>query len=105
MSSVLQVQQLYTAGIPLLEAYLLPMANSGVARLGHTGAHALATRGCAPPVQVCVRIIGTDSKLSLSIANRAPNGLQIERRSIAMFIHRITGLVRSPYARVCRILK
>ena len=27
MSSVLQVQQLYTAGIPLLEAYLLPMAN------------------------------------------------------------------------------
>jgi len=28
MSSVLQVQQLYTAGIPLLEAYLLPMANN-----------------------------------------------------------------------------
>ena len=27
MSSVLQVQQLHTAGIPLLEAYLLPMAN------------------------------------------------------------------------------
>ena len=27
MSSILQVQQLYTAGIPLLEAYLLPMAN------------------------------------------------------------------------------
>ena len=28
MSSVLQVQQPYTAGIPLLEAYLLPMANN-----------------------------------------------------------------------------
>ena len=28
MSSVLQVQQLYTVGIPLLEAYLLPMANN-----------------------------------------------------------------------------
>jgi len=28
MFSVLQVQQLYTVGIPLLEAYLLPMANS-----------------------------------------------------------------------------
>ena len=28
MSSVLQVQQLYTAGIPLLEAYLLPMTNN-----------------------------------------------------------------------------
>ena len=28
MSSVLQVQQFYTASIPLLEAYLLPMANN-----------------------------------------------------------------------------
>ena len=28
MSSVLQVQHLYTVGIPLLEAYLLPMANN-----------------------------------------------------------------------------
>ena len=28
MSCVLQVQHLYTAGIPLLEAYLLPMANN-----------------------------------------------------------------------------
>ena len=27
MSSILQVQQLYTVGIPLLEEYLLPMAN------------------------------------------------------------------------------
>ena len=27
MSSILQAQQFYTAGIPLLEAYLLPMAN------------------------------------------------------------------------------
>ena len=25
------------------------------------GAHAQATRGCVPPVQVCMRIIGTDS--------------------------------------------
>ena len=32
-----------------------------VARLGHTGARALATRGRAPPVQVCIRIIGADS--------------------------------------------
>ena len=28
MSSILQVQHLYTAGIPLLEAYLLPMADN-----------------------------------------------------------------------------
>ena len=34
---------------------------SGVARLGHTGACSLATRGHAPPVQVCNRIIGADS--------------------------------------------
>ena len=27
-SSVLQVQQFYNAGIPLLEAYILPMANN-----------------------------------------------------------------------------
>ena len=34
---------------------------SGVARLGHTGALDLATGGRAPPVQVCIRIIGADS--------------------------------------------
>ena len=34
------------------------LLTSGVARLGHTGAHTLATRGCTTPVQVC---IGTDS--------------------------------------------
>ena len=41
-----------------------------------TGAGALATRGGAPPVQVKMRIIG-----ALLIANRALNGLEIERRS------------------------
>ena len=35
--------------------------SSGVARLGHTGACALATGGRAPPVQVRIQIIGTDS--------------------------------------------
>ena len=34
---------------------------SGVARLRHTGARALATRGRAPPVQVRNWFIGTDS--------------------------------------------
>ena len=34
---------------------------SGVARLGHTGAHALATRGCAQPVHVRIRTTGADS--------------------------------------------
>ena len=32
--------------------------SSGVAKLGHTGARALATRGCAPPVQALLKIIG-----------------------------------------------
>ena len=33
---------------------------SGVAKLGHTGARALATRGCAPPVQVLLKIIDAE---------------------------------------------
>ena len=58
--------------------------SSGVVRLGHTGARALATRGhaAAPPVQVELSAL----IVSLSIANRALNGLEIERRSIAMYI-------------------
>ena len=65
-------------------------------------AHALVTRGCAPPVRVCFRIIGADRKLSLSITNRALNSLHIEWRSTAMFIHRITSLIRTsfPYIKV-----
>ena len=41
----------------------LVILTSGVARLGHTGARALATRGRAPLVQVSVRIIGADSNV------------------------------------------
>ena len=33
---------------------------SGVAKLGHTGARALATRGYAPPVQVLLKMIGAE---------------------------------------------
>ena len=44
-----------------LSALILSNCFSGVARLGHTGACALATRGRAPPVQVSMRIIGADS--------------------------------------------
>ena len=39
---------------------------SGVARLGHTGARALATGGCAPPVQALLKIIGAEC----SVINR-----------------------------------
>ena len=34
--------------------------NSGIAKLGHTGAHALASGGCAPPVQGLLKIIGAE---------------------------------------------
>ena len=34
--------------------------SSGVAKLEHTGARALATGGCAPPVQVLLKIIGAE---------------------------------------------
>ena len=71
--------------------------SSGVARLGHTGECALATRGRAPPVQVYTSELSALIVLLL-IANRAPNHLEIEQRSIATYIHRITSLIRSPYA-------
>ena len=38
------------------ELWLCPVAH-GVAKLGHTGARALATRGCAPPL---LKIIGAE---------------------------------------------
>ena len=41
---------------------------SGVARLGHTGAHALTTRSRAPPVQVYASELSVPI-VSLSIAN------------------------------------
>ena len=41
---------------------------SGVAKLGHTGASPLATRGCAPPVQVLLKILSVPN-VPLSIAN------------------------------------
>ena len=34
--------------------------SSGVAKPRHTGARALATRGCAPPVQALLKIIGAE---------------------------------------------
>ena len=48
-----------------------------IARLGHTGTRALATRGCAPPVQALLKVIGAESitnqalKRHKGIENRA----------------------------------
>ena len=57
---------------------------SGVARLGHTGARALATRGHAPLVYAS-ELSALTLIVSLSIANRAPNRLESEQRSIAIY--------------------
>ena len=65
---------------------------SGIAKLGHTGGRALATRGCAPPVQVLLKIIGA----KCTVINRANwalkvhKGVEIELRSIAICTFRIT---------------
>ena len=40
---------------------MLALCNSGVAKLGHTGARALATRGRAPPTAGALAIIGAES--------------------------------------------
>ena len=42
-------------------AYTRAQRNSGVAKLGHTGARALETTGCAPPMQALLKIIGAES--------------------------------------------
>ena len=57
---------------------------SGVARLGHTGARALATRGHAPLVYAS-ELSALTLIVSLSIANRAPNRLESEQRSIVIY--------------------
>ena len=40
---------------------------SGVAKLGHTGARALVTRGCAPPMHALLKIIGAEC---ITVINR-----------------------------------
>ena len=73
---------------------------SVVATLGHAGARALATSGRAPPVQRC-----------LLSTNPVLNGLEIKRRSIAMYntefrvspnfeSHQLMSLIRSSYVRL-----
>ena len=82
---------------------VIGLLHSGVATLGHTGARALATRGRAPPVQVCMRIIGADS-IVVDRESGAINLHEIEWCSIAMYILRITNLVRSLYAHEFAVL-
>ena len=72
--------------------YLVHLGSSGVAKLRHTGARALATRGCAPPVRVLLKIIVAEC----SIINRelgaksAQRHVEIELRSIAICTFGIT---------------
>ena len=68
-----------------------PLGSSGVAKLGHTGARALATRGCAPPVQALLKIIGADVPLSIAKwALKVHKGVEIELHSVAIRTFRIT---------------
>ena len=64
---------------------------SGVAKLVHTGAHALATRDCAPPVQALLKIIGAEcTVINRELALKVHKGVGIELRSIAICTFRIT---------------
>ena len=62
---------------------------SGIAKLGHTGGRALATRGCAPPVQVLLKIIGAKCTVITNWALKVHKGVEIEMRSIAICAFRI----------------
>ena len=48
---------------------------SATVKLGHTGARALATGGCAPPVQVLLKIIGAEC----TVINREPGAKSAQR--------------------------
>ena len=66
---------------------------SGIARLGLTGACALATKGHALPVQVCMQIISTD----VSIVDRESGAKWLNDAVLLCISHRITSLVCSPF--------
>ena len=79
---------------------------SGVAKLGHTGARALATGGCAPPVQALLKIIGAECTIiNRKLGLKVHKGFEIELRSIAICIFRITRSCVLPWSQcicVCR---
>ena len=65
--------------------------NETIAKLGHTGARALATGGCAPPVQALLKIIGAECTVINREGNwalKVRNGVEIELRSLAICIFR-----------------
>ena len=70
--------------------------SSGIARLGTLGhvLQQLEALGCAPPVEVFIRNIGADS----IIVDHESSGKRFLNQTTPMFIHRITGHIRSPYA-------
>ena len=72
----------------------LMLRYSGVATLGHAGARwDTCPSNLSPCPTTSAALIVT-----LLIANLVLNGLEIERRSIAMYEHRITSLIHSSYA-------
>ena len=78
---------------PVIEPRLRIIGLSGVAKLGHTGARALATGGCAPPVQALLPNVPLSRIANWALKVR--KGVEIELRSLAICIFRITRSVCS----------
>ena len=75
---------------------------SGVAKLGHTRVRALATGGCAPSVQVLLKITSAEcTVINRELGAKVHKGVEIELRSISTYIFRITRSVCSPDLDVC----
>ena len=77
---------------------------SGVAKLGHTGACALATEGCAPLMQALLKLSVPNVPLSITNwALKVEKGVKIELHSIAICIFRITRSHMLPWSQCIRV--
>ena len=83
--------------IILLFGFSSSLYTSGVAKLGHTGTRVLATRGCAPPVQALLKILGAKcTVINRELGAKVHKDVEIELRGIAICTSRITRSVCSP---------
>ena len=90
--------------IILLFGFSSSLCTSGVAKLGQTGARALATRGCAPPVQVFLKIIGAECTIiNRELGTKVHKGVEIKLRGIAICTFRITRSRMLPWSQCMRV--
>ena len=80
MSFVLQVQQLYTVGIPLLEAYLLAMTNNRThkERLSHASENKMAASHVVQ-IQMHARFLRSNKWPTYHVAISTGNTLALQR--------------------------